>query len=230
MEKIKVVIADDHDIYRHGLKSVLEADGGITVSGEAKDGLELVEVAKELSPDVILTDLIMGEAGGIEAIRTLYQTGIKRMIALSTFESEHLIVEALEAGAMGYLIKNSDKGEPAAAIKSVFEYKPYYCKSTSGRLMRLMAQSKFNPEIKSNLDLLSEREKVIIRLLCEEKTSEEIAQILFMSKRTLEGWRSLIMEKLNVKTLAGLTIYAIRNSIYFIKPEDRTACEQNNRC
>ena len=229
MGKIKVVIADDHDIYRHGLKSVLEADEEITVTGEARNGKELIEVVKELSPDVILTDLSMPETSGIEAIKILYESGNRRMIAISTFESEHLIAEALEAGALGYLIKNSDKGEAAAAIKSVFEFTRYYCKSTSGRLNRLMANSKFNPEIKGNLDLLSERDKVMIRLLCEEKTSEEIAQILFMSKRTVDGCRSRLMEKLNVKTLAGLTIYAIRNSIYFIKPEDGSGSRESNR-
>jgi DNA-binding NarL/FixJ family response regulator len=220
MEKIKVVIADDHDIYRHGLKSVLEADEEITVIGEAADGKELIELVKELSPDVILTDLIMAETGGIEAIRTLYRSGIRRMIAISTFESEHLVAEAIQAGAMGYLIKNSDKGEPAAAIKAVFEYKRYYCKSTSGRLWRLMADSKFNPQVKGEPDLLSEKEKIIIRLLCEEKSNKEIAQILFMSIRTMEKWRGRIMEKLKVKTLAGVTIYAIRHSIYLIKPQE----------
>lgn len=229
MEKIKVVIADDHDIYRHGLKSVLEADEAITVTGEARNGRDLVQVVKELSPDVILTDLSMPDSGGIEAIRILYESGFRRMIAISTFESEHLIAEALEAGAMGYLIKNSDKGEAAAAIKSVFADTRYYCKSTSGRLMRLMANSKFNPEIKGKLDLLSERDKAIMRLLCEEKSTEEIAQILFMSKRTLDRNRSDLMEKLNVKTLAGLAIYAIRNSIYFIKPGDATGDPESNR-
>jgi len=229
MEKIKVVIADDHDIYRHGLKCVLEADEEITVTGEARNGRELVQVVKELAPDVILTDLSMPEKGGIEAIRILYESGIRRMIAISTFESERLIAEALEAGALGYLVKNSDKGEAAAAIKSVFEYTRYYCRKTTGRLNRLIANSKFNPEVKENLDLLSERDKVMIRLLCEEKTNEEIAQILFMSKRTVEGCRSRIMDKLNVKTLAGLTIYAIRNSIYIIKPDDGTGDQQNDQ-
>lgn len=220
MEKITVVIADDHCVYRDGLKAVLEADEEISVIGEAANGKELVAVARELSHDVILTDLVMKGGSGVEAIKILYQEGFRKMIAISTFESERLITEALEAGALGYLMKYSERGEPAAAVKSVYRNERYYCKSTSGRLIRLMANSKFNPEIKGNLDLLSDKDKQIIRLLCEEKTNEEIAKVLFMSKRTVDGVRARIMEKLNVKTLAGVTLYAIRNSIYFLKPED----------
>ena len=217
-EKIKVIIADDHDLYRDGLRMLLNTDNDIEVIAEASNGRQLIQLANQLTPDIILTDLIMPGVDGIQAIKEIYKTGITRIIALSTFDSEHLIVEALEAGALGYIIKNAQKGEIIEAINTINNFIPYYCKSTSLRLVKLIAKSKFNPYKKLNLDLFSEKEKEIIRLICGEKSSEEIGKILFMSKRTVDGTRSKILSKMNVKTVAGVAIYAIKNSIYFLNP------------
>jgi DNA-binding NarL/FixJ family response regulator len=215
---IKVIIADDHDLYRDGLRMLLEKDKDIEVIGEAANGKQLVELVKQNPPDVVLTDLIMPGVDGVAAIKEIFKTGFTRIITLSTFDSEHLIVEALEAGALGYILKNAQKGEIIEAIKTINDFRPYYCRSTSSRMARLVGQSKFNPYTKEKLDLFSEKEKEIIRLVCEEKSSEEIGKILFMSKRTVDGIRAKILSKMNVKTVAGVAIYAIKNGIYHIKP------------
>jgi len=216
--KIKVIIADDHDLYRDGLKMLLDRNNEIEVIGEAANGKQLIELVKQNQPDVVLTDLIMPGVDGVAAIKEMYKDGFTRIIALSTFDTEHLVVEALQAGALGYILKNAQKGEIVEAIKTVNEYRHYYCKSTTSRMLRLVTHNKFNPNTKENLDLFSEKEKEIIRLICEEKSSEEIGRILFMSKRTVDGIRAKILGKMNVKTVAGVAIYAIKNGIYHVKP------------
>jgi DNA-binding NarL/FixJ family response regulator len=214
--KIKVIIADDHDLYRAGFKMLLEDDDEIEVVAEASNGAELIQQARQYCPDVIVTDLMMPGTDGVQAIKEIHKTGAIRMIALSTFDSEHLIVEALEAGALGYIIKNAQNGEIIEAIKTVSSYAPYYCKSTNSRLVRMISKSKFNPYTRESLDLFSEKEKEIIRLVCQEKSSEEIGKLLFMSKRTVDGIRAKILSKMGVKTVAGVAIYAIKNSIFFL--------------
>jgi DNA-binding NarL/FixJ family response regulator len=219
-QNIKVIIADDHDVFRDGLKMLLQKAGGIEVIEEARNGVELVEKALQFNPDVILTDLVMPGKSGLEAIEELYGHGFKRIIAISTFESDQLIIEALQAGASGYIVKNAKKDEITEAIKEVYQYKKYYCKSTSKRLSGLIEELKLNHEARKQRDLFTEDEKVIIRMVCDEKSSEEIASLLFIGKRTVEGIRSRIVAKMNVKTLAGFAVYAIRNGIYIVKPAD----------
>lgn len=215
---IRVIIADDHDIYRDGLQLLLSKNPEIQIVGEADNGEKLVLMAKHHKPDIILTDLRMPLMDGIKAIKEInnFDTTI-RIIALSSFDSEQMIVDALEAGALGYIVKNAQKGEIFEAIKTVHTFLPYYCKTTSIRLVKLISQSKFNPHKNQKKDILSQKEKEMIRLICEEKTSKEIGKTLFMSVRTVESWRRKISEKINAKTAVGITLFAIRNSIYFPK-------------
>ncbi|MEO5650033.1 MAG: response regulator transcription factor [Ginsengibacter sp.] len=215
-EKIRVVIADDHVLVRDGLHMLLDMDEGIEIVAEASNGKDMVQMARQYSPDVVITDLMMPGMGGIEAIREMYLSGLRRIIALSFYESEPLIVEALEAGALGYIAKNAQRGEIIEAIKTVYDFYPYYSRSTSSRLIRLISNSKFNPYTRTAPVLFSEKEKEIIRLICQEKSSEEISQTLLISKRTVDGLRARILSKMNVKTMAGVAIYAIKNAIYFL--------------
>ncbi|MGH2562903.1 MAG: response regulator [Ginsengibacter sp.] len=219
-EKIKVIIADDHNLYRTGLRMLLQEDDDIEIIAEASNGRDLIDLAKQYTPDIVLTDLIMPGIDGVQAIKELSVIPGIQFIALSTFDSENLIVKALEAGARGYIIKNAQDGEIIDAIKTVHKFSPYYCRSTESRLVRLIAKSNFNPYSKPKPNLFSEREKDVIRLVCEEKSSEEIGKILFMSKRTVDGIRAKILIKMNVKTTAGVAIYAIKNSIYILETAD----------
>lgn len=217
-EKIKVVIADDHDVYRDGLKMLLSKNKFIKLIGEASDGGQLIDLVKSLHPDVVLTDLIMPHVDGISAIKEISNLGLNvKTIAISTFDSDYLIVEALEAGALGYINKNAQKGEIIEAIKTVYENHPYYCESTSIKLMRKISKSKFNPYLKPTFDLFTEREKQIIYMICQEKTSEEIGKALNMGVRNIESLRAKILKKMDVKTTTGLVIYAIKNGLYRIE-------------
>lgn len=211
---VNIIIADDHEMFRDGFKLMLTRQPDFHLVGEAENGRELVEMTKKFQPDVIITDIKMPVLDGIEATRqilTLYpQTGI---IGLSMFDEEELIIDMLEAGAKGYLLKNSSKDQIAEAIFTVFEGHPFYCRTTSKKLTEMIAKSKFNPYKISAKPDFSEREKEIISMICHEMTNKEIAEKLFLSVRTVEGHRLTILEKMNVKNSVGLVIYAIRYGI-----------------
>ncbi len=211
---IKLVIADDHEIFRDGFKLMLSKFPEITLVGEAGNGRELLELIEKENPDVILTDIKMPVMDGIEAakkITELYPD--KGIIGLSMYDDDELIIEMLEAGAKGYLIKNAGKEQIIEAIKTVYKDEPYYCKTTSHKLTQMIAKSRFNPyKIVAKAEF-SEREKEIIAGICDEMTNKEIGDKLFISVRTVEGHRLKILEKMNVKNTVGLVVYAIKNGI-----------------
>jgi DNA-binding NarL/FixJ family response regulator len=136
-----------------------------------------------------------------------------KVIALSMFDEENLIVEMLEAGAKGYLLKNAHKDEIIEAIKSVYKNKNYYCAHTSALLAGMIVRSMFNPVKSDEPVVLNDRERTIIKMICQQKTAEEIADKIFLSKRTVEGYRTRILEKINAKNTAGVVIYALKNGI-----------------
>ena len=211
---IKLVIADDHEIFRDGFKLMLSKFPEITLVGEAGNGRELLELIEKENPDVILTDIKMPVMDGIEAakkITELYPD--KGIIGLSMYDDDELIIEMLEAGAKGYLIKNAGKDQIIEAIKTVYNDEPYYCKTTSHKLTQMIAKSRFNPYKIVAKAGFSEREKEIIACICEELTNKEIGDKLFISVRTVEGHRLKILEKMNAKNTVGLVVYAIKNGI-----------------
>jgi len=166
-----------------------------------------------------LTDIKMPRMDGIEATRyiRMYYPQVN-IIALSMYDEENLIVDMLEAGARGYLLKNADKKEILEAIESVYQNKEFYCQHTSARLASMIVKSKFNSSRKADIIEFTDREKDIIKLICLQFTAQEIADKLYLSKRTVEGYRTRILEKMNVKNTAGVVIYALKNGI--IKESD----------
>ncbi|MDH7462195.1 response regulator transcription factor [Chitinophagaceae bacterium 26-R-25] len=213
-DQIKLVIADDHEIFRDGLALMLGKQPNIELAAQAEDGNELVDIVKKHEPDVILTDIKMPRLDGIAAtqeILKLYPAA--KIIALSMFDEESLIVDMLEAGAKGYLLKNADKQEILDAITEVYNDKVFYCRHTSARLASLIVKSKFNPHKKQQLPAFTDREKEIIKLICKQLTAQEIGENLFLSKRTVEGYRIKILEKMNVKNTAGVVVYALKNNL-----------------
>lgn len=211
---IRLVIADDHEIFRDGLALMLSKQKDIELVGQAENGRDLVALVNELKPHVVMTDVKMPVMDGIEATRFLLSQNTElKIIALSMFDEENLIVDMLEAGAKGYLLKNADKQEILDAIHSVHDDKPYYCHHTSSKLAALISKSRFNPYKKKDPLPFTEREKEIIRLICQQLTAQEIADKVFLSKRTVEGHRTRILEKMNVKNTAGVVIYALKHRI-----------------
>ncbi|WP_346318125.1 response regulator transcription factor [Chitinophaga sp. YIM B06452] len=216
---IRLVVADDHEIFLDGLALMLSRQEHITLVGQASDGRELVELVNAEKPDVVMTDIKMPRMDGIAATRLLVQQNPDvRVIALSMFDEEDQIVEMLEAGAKGYLLKNADKQEILDAITSVYEDRVYYCKSTSAKLAGMIAKSKFNPYKQKEVITFTDREQEIIKLICQQFTAQQIGERIFLSKRTVEGYRTRILEKMNVRNTAGVVMYALKNNL--VKEED----------
>jgi two-component system, NarL family, response regulator NreC len=215
-EEIRLVIADDHEIFRDGLALMLSKQKNLYLAGQAGDGLALVELVEQVRPDIVLTDIKMPLMDGVEATRKIVRHHSRtKIIALSMFDEENLIVDMLEAGAKGYLLKNADKAEILEAIKTVNDNINYYCRHTSDRLASLLVQSKFSPSKDTRIKPVefNDRELEVIKYICRQFTAQQIAEKLFLSKRTIEGYRTKILEKMNVKNTAGVVIYAMKHHL-----------------
>ena len=212
---IRIVLADDHEIFRDGFRVMLKKQPGVELVGEAADGEELIKLVEELQPDVVVTDIKMPKLDGIKATTIITQKyphiGV---ISLSMFDEENLIIDMLEAGAKGYLLKNAHKDEIIAAVESVFRDQTYYCNHTSRKLTKMIAESSFNPNRRPHKPEFTEREILVMKFICQEFSNREIAMNLKLSVRTIEGYREKIQEKISAKNTAGIVVYAIKNSIY----------------
>jgi DNA-binding NarL/FixJ family response regulator len=215
---IKIVLADDHEIFRDGFKAMLKKQPSVELAGEASDGEELVELTRRVQPDVVVTDIKMPKMDGLQAVKIISKEFPNMgIIALSMIDEENLIVDMMEAGARGYLLKNAHKNEIVEAIKAVSNGNIYYCDGVSAKLTRMIAKSDKIPfNKKSSRPELSQKEIDVIHLVCEEMTNKEIADRLNLSIRTIEGYRDRIQEKIGARNSAGIVVYAIRNKIYTI--------------
>ena len=214
---IRVVVADDHELLREGFHTMLAKAGHITLAGEASDGRELIEICRAMQPDIVITDIKMPVMDGVEATRILLQEmPTLGVIAFSMFDEENLIVDMLEAGAQGYLLKNSSKLEILDAIRTVREGGTYYCAGTSARMASMIAKSRHRPAGPAPDNSFSEKELEVIHRICREQASKEIAAEMGLSLRTVEGIRQRIQEKMGVRNAAGIVVYAIREGLYKI--------------
>jgi len=218
MTDINIVIADDHEIFLDGLSLMLSRQPGFKVCGRASNGQTLIDIVNREKPDVVVTDIRMPVVDGIQSTRQILaiNPGIK-VVALSMFDEENLIIEMLEAGAKGYLLKNAHKDEIVDAITSVYQNKNYYCSQTSCLLASMIVRSKASPFAQPQI-VLNEREKLIIQMICQQQTTQQIADKIYLSKRTVEGYRVKILEKIQARNIAGVVIFALKNNI--IKEED----------
>ena len=215
MSSIKIIIADDHDIFRHGLKDILETVVTYKVIASCRNGNELMEASKKHRPDLIITDLKMPGINPLEIIRNIHfiQPEI-RFLVLSHYDDEFMIASALDAGVTGYLTKGINKEELFQAIDTVYKKQMFYCKSTAHRLALMVKKGVYNPFSQKQKQIFSETEKRMIKLICDDKNSKDIAQELSLSVRTVETYRSTIFKKMNVNSLAGMTVFAIKNGLY----------------
>ena len=213
-KKISVLIADDHPIFREGLRMMLKKQSLIDVVGEAGDGIKVMTLLAKIKPDVILMDIQMPRMDGVDAIRqiALLYPDI-RILALTMHNQDFMIVDVLEAGALGYLLKDAGKAEIMEAIETVHMHHPYYSKTISFETIRRISASQFNPH-RNAIYNLSDVDKQIICCICEEMTSKEIASKLFLSVHTVESYRKDIAKKIGAKSMAGVVIFAIKKGIY----------------
>ena len=210
---IKVLIADDHQIMREGLRSLLEKEIDIQVLGEAEDGRMIQRMAQELLPDVIIMDVAMPDMNGIEATRQIVAQlpGVK-IIALSMHDDRRFVLNMLKAGAAGYMLKDCAFKDLAKAIRVVMSHKTFLSPEVADIVVKdyLCATQ---PAEASVFNLLSPREREVLQLIAEGKTSALIGESLHISIKTVETHRQQIMVKLKIRSVAELTKYAIREGL-----------------
>jgi DNA-binding NarL/FixJ family response regulator len=210
MKDVRILLADDHEIVRHGLRRLLETQPGWQICGEAGTGQVAVEKARQLKPDIAILDYSMPGLNGAEAareiLRHLPQTEI---LILTMHDSEQLLREVLEAGVRGYVLKSDAMSEMVAAVRSLIEHKRFLSPGASGLAVEGFLRG-VQPE---SADRLTPREREIVRLLAGGKSNKEVASILDISVKTVEAHRGNIMHKLNLSAFSDLVHYAIRNQI-----------------
>lgn len=216
MSKIKVILVDDHQIVRDGIKSLIANEPEIEVIGEASNHTEFFELLESKSPDIVMLDISMPEVSGIEIARKLCSEKPEiNVMMLSMYMSEEFIVNAIEAGAKGYLPKTTTQKELVSALKTIHGGGEFYSESVSNLLLKSYikkTQGKFNEEEKKTVQL-TKRENEILKLFAEGLSNKEIADKLFISIRTVESHKNNIMQKLELKSTVELVKYAIKNKI-----------------
>jgi len=209
---ITVFLADDHTIVRDGLRYLLEADGGIRVVGEASNGRDAVKQVKKLKPQVVIMDILMADLNGIEATEQISrECPSTRVVILSMQSSSESILRAVKAGARGYLFKESAGRELIQAIHAVCAGHRYLSAKVSDEIVG--AYLKQEEGFRDPLSVLSRREREVLQLVVEGKTSAEIAGTLFLSVKTVETYRSRLMQKLNIRDIPGLIKFAIQHGL-----------------
>jgi DNA-binding NarL/FixJ family response regulator len=211
---ITVFLADDHAVLREGLKLLLESQEDIKVIGDAANGREAVRQTIKLRPDVIIMDISMPELNGIEATNQILEAcSSTRIIILSMHDASEHILRALKAGARGYLLKESAGKEIIQAVRAVYGGSRYLSRKISDNLIDKYLLKYGDDELDNPLSRLSAREKEIMQLVAEGKSSLEIANIIFLSPKTVETYRSRLMQKLNVSDIAGLIKIALKHGL-----------------
>jgi len=205
---LKILLADDHAVVREGLRVLLEREGFL-FSGEASDGREAIVLCERNKPDIAVLDLAMPLLNGIDAAREIIKTNSKIKVILLTMHTEdHLVLESLRAGVTGYVLKTRASNELVQAIRAVSRGEMFLTQSIS----RTIVQAFLNKN-EAQDRFLSDRERQVLQLVAEGKTTKELASILGISAKTAESHRSNIMDKLDIHDVAGLVRYAIRTGI-----------------
>jgi len=211
---IRILIADDHGIVRHGTRSLLEKEVDFEVVGEAEDGRSAIEMADTLEPTVIVMDIAMPELNGLDAaaqiVRRHPEMGV---VMLSMHEEEDYLIRALSAGVRGYLLKDTAQVDLVHSVRSVAQKKAFFSPAIAAMLaddFTRQLHKKGNPD---SYELLTEREREILQLLAEGKSNKEAAAALGLSPYTIETHRNNLMQKLNLHNTAEIVLYAVRKKI-----------------
>jgi two-component system, NarL family, response regulator NreC len=212
--KIRILLADDHTLIRSGLRLLLEQQADLTVVGEAEDGRAAVALAASLKPDVAVLDIGMTNLNGIEAAKQISDANPKTaVVILSMHGDESYILRALKAGARGYLLKDSAESDLVRAIRSVREGKSFFSPAVSKVLLEDYVRKLQRTGGEDSYDLLTPREREVLQLVAEGKSNKETANILYLSVYTVETHRANIMEKLKLRSIPELILYAVRKGI-----------------
>lgn len=215
MSKVRILIADDHEVVRRGVRGMIEPYPGWEICGEATTGREAVEKTKALKPDVVVLDIAMPELNGLEATRQILKAAPQtEVLILTMHESEHLVHEVLGAGAHGYVLKSDAGRDLVAAIQALSQHKAFFTSSVAKIVLEGYRKKGSQGEPSGDPhSLLSPREREIVQFLAEGNTNKEVATKLNISVKTVETHRANIMLKLNLHSIGELIRYAIRNEI-----------------
>jgi DNA-binding NarL/FixJ family response regulator len=214
MSNIKILLADDHGLVRKGLRFVLETEPGMEVVGEAGDGREAVRMVEELNPAVVIMDIAMPNLNGIDATSQIAKKSPEvGVIMLSVHSDESYLLRALNAGAKGYLLKDSAELDVIRAVQAVAHGRPFFSPAIAKTLLEDYMRYLQQRNIQDSYDLLTDREREILQLLAEGKSNKEVANLLTLSLYTVETHRTHIMQKLNLHNTAEIVLYAVRKKI-----------------
>lgn len=221
---LRILIADDHEIARRGIRALLESHPGWQVCGEAKDGRETVELARTLNPDLVLLDIAMPNLNGLEATRHILAASPNTAVLILTMhDSDQVVREVLRAGARGFLLKSDAGRDLVAAVEALQRQSTFFTTKVSQMVLDgfLHRDNRTDNRTASEQpidggNLLTAREREVIQLLAEGRTSKEVAVALNLSVKTAETHRTNLMRKLGLHSVADLTLYAVRNGIVHV--------------
>jgi DNA-binding NarL/FixJ family response regulator len=213
---IRVVLVDDHTILREGVRSLLDEESDIVVVGEADDGLEALEVVETLAPDVVIMDMVMPRMNGLEATREIKQRRPEvRVLILSMYDDDEYVQQIIQAGASGYVLKRVAAGELVHAIREVHKGSSFLQPTIAAKLIedyvrRVRGETATEAR---GADPLTDRERQVLKLIAEGHTNQRIAELLHLSKKTVESHRANIMRKLDLHDVTELVKYALRTGL-----------------
>jgi DNA-binding NarL/FixJ family response regulator len=211
---VRIVIADDHEVFRHGLRAILESQPGWQVVGEAGDGRKAVEIAREGKPDVVVLDISMPELNGLDATREILREAPGcEVLILTLHDSEQLAKEVLAAGARGYVLKSDAATDLVAAVNALRRHVPFFTSKVASMVLAGFLNSASGESRARSTGELTARERQVLQLLAEGKSNKEVANALSISVKTVETHRANIMHKLGLHSMTELVRYAMRNKI-----------------
>jgi DNA-binding NarL/FixJ family response regulator len=214
MKSLRILIADDHDLIRRGVKNLLEMHAGWKICAEASKGPEAVEKSEQFKPDVVIIDVCMPELNGVEATRQIRKISPRtEVLILSVHHSEHLIREILDAGARAFVVKTDCDVDLVRAVEALGQHKPFFNAYATEMLLGGYGQERQPVPQPITGERLTPREREIVQLLAEGRTSKEIATLLKISSKTAETHRANIMRKLQFHSVGEVVRYAVRNQI-----------------
>jgi DNA-binding NarL/FixJ family response regulator len=218
MNMFRILVADHHPIFRFGLCSLLGAHAGWEVCGEASDGRDAIEKSKQLKPDLVIMDICMPKLNGVDAARQIIKENpAQQILVLTDIDSEQVVRDCLEVGVRGWVFKSDQMDDLTIAVESMRQHKASFSMRVSDLIMDGYLERQRASPSAANVPKLSPREREVVQLVGEGKTSKEVAMILNVTVKTAETHRSNIMYKLKLHSVAELVLYAVRNEIVHVK-------------